>query len=259
MEFFDSHTHLDHPDFDADREETISRAKSAGVTRMITVGPSDGIASSHRAVALARKHEGIWATAGIHPHDVAGEFSYDELRSLAGEPEVVAFGEIGLDFYRDWSPFDLQEKHFHLQLELAVEIGKPLIIHSRNAGEQCLRILAEHHAERLGGVFHCFSEDAVFAGKLADLNFLVSFPGSLTFRNAHAIRKAAEEIPLDQILIETDAPFLAPVPYRGKRCESSFIRETAMVLAQIRGISLEEAASATTENAMKLFFGRNQE
>lgn len=253
IELCDSHAHLDSREFDNDREQVIARAREAGVTRILAVGPSDGIESSRRAVALARSHEGISASVGIHPHDVARPFSYDELRELARDEKVVAFGEIGLDFYRDWSPFDLQEEHFRRQIELALEIKKPLIIHSREAGEKCLAVLKEYGAAKLGGVFHCYSEDAAFARKLADMNFLISFPGSLTFKNAHSTRDAAKAIPLDQILIETDAPFLAPVPYRGKRCESAFVLETAKVLAQVKGLSLEDVAAATTKNAMALF------
>jgi len=253
LEFCDSHAHLDSAEFDADREEMISRAKRAGVTRLIAVGPSDGNESSKRAIALAKSHEGIWATVGIHPHDVARPFSYDELRELAKEEKVVAFGEIGLDFYRDWSPFYLQEEHFRRQVELAIELKKPVIIHSREAGEKCLAILKEHGAQEVGGVFHCYSEDAAFAKKIAEMNFLVSFPGSLTFKNAHSTREAAKAIPLDQILIETDAPFLSPVPYRGKRCESAFIVETAKALADVKEISLEEVSAETTRNAMRIF------
>ncbi len=253
LELCDSHAHIDSREFDTDREEVIARARDTGVTRIIAVGPSDGIESSRRAAALARTHEGIWAAVGIHPHDVAGAFSCDELRELAMDEKVVALGETGLDFYRDWSPFDLQEKHFRRQIELALEIKKPLIIHSRQAGEKCLAILKEHHAENVGGVFHCYSEDAAFARKLADINFLVSFPGAITFKNARSTREAAKAIPLDQILIETDAPFLAPAPYRGKRCESAFILETAKTLAQVKGLPLEEVAAETTKNAVKLF------
>ncbi len=253
MELFDSHTHLDHADYDDDRDVMIARAQAAGVTRMISVGPSDGIASSERAIALAKTHDRIWATVGIHPHDVAKEFTYDALLILAQEEKVVAIGETGLDFYRDWSPFDLQEKHFRLHIELAQEVKKPLIIHSREAGPQCLKILKSMQANLLGGVFHCYSEDAAFAKELVEMNFLVSFPGSLTFKNAHALRETAKAIPLEQILIETDAPFMAPVPYRGKRCESAFLVETAKTLAAIKGLSLEEVAAATTANAMRVF------
>lgn len=253
MEFFDSHCHLDHVEFDDDRDAMIARAKAAGVTRMLTIGPSDGIESSRRAIALARQHDGVWATAGIHPHDVARDFSFDELRALAQEPEVVAVGEIGLDFYRDWSPYDLQEKFFRLQIELALEVKKPLIIHSRSAGAQCIQILREHHAEDAGGVFHCYAEDAAFARELRDLNFSVSFPGSLTFKNAAALREIAAAIPIDQILIETDAPFMAPVPHRGKRCESAYLPKVAEQLAALKGLSVEEVAAQTTRNAMKRF------
>lgn len=253
MEFFDSHTHIDHVDFDNDREEVILRAKSLGVTRMLTVGPSDGIDSSRRAVAIANSHEGIWASIGIHPHDVEKDFTYDALRALASNEKVVAIGESGLDYFRDWSPFDKQEEHFRLHIELALEIKKPLIIHSREAASQCLKILKSMHADLIGGVFHCYSEDADFAKELASMNFLVSFPGSLTFKNAQALRETASKIPIEQILIETDAPFLSPVPHRGKRCESAYVVETAKCLSQIKGVPLEYIAELTTTNAIRLF------
>lgn len=253
MELFDSHTHLDHRDFDEDREEMIARARAAGVTRMLCVGPSDGIESSRRAVNLAETHEGVWASVGIHPHDCNRPFEYSELETLAKHPKVVAFGEIGLDFYRDWCPFDIQEKHFHLQLDLALSIGKPLIIHSRNAGEKCLEILEDRGAEAVGGVFHCYSEDAEFAERIGKMGFLVSFPGSLTFKNAEGLRDVARKLPLDRILIETDAPFLAPVPHRGKRCESAWLLETAKTLASLKGLPIEKVAEITTMNAVRLF------
>lgn len=253
LEFVDSHTHLDVPDFDGDREEVIARAKAVGVTRIVTIGPSNGIESSRAAIKLANSHDGIWASVGIHPHDVAKPYEISELQKLSQEPKVVAFGEIGLDFYRNWSPFDLQEEHFRLQLELAKRIKKPLIIHSREAGLKCLEILKEYHVEDLGGVFHCYSEDAEFAKKLRDINFLISIPGSLTFKKAYKLQEAAKETPLEQLMLETDAPFLAPVPYRGKRCESSFLIETAKCLAAIKGISLKEVAETTTANAIRFF------
>ena len=253
MDICDSHTHLDAPDFASDREEVISRAKAAGVSRIVTSGSGYGIDSIERTIEIARSHEGIWATAGFHPHEAGNVCDFEKLKSLALQKEVVAIGEIGLDFFRDWSPFDLQEKIFHEQIELALEIRKPLAIHSRNAGEKVLKILREHKASVIGGVFHCYAEDDIFAKEIARENFLVSFPGTLTFKNTHRTREIAKAIPLEQIMIETDAPYMAPVPYRGKRCESYMVVETARMLAEIKGLTLEETARVTTENAIRLF------
>lgn len=253
----DTHTHLDSKEFDADREEVIQRARDAFVTRIITVGASDGVASAHRAIALAEKYDFIWATAGVHPHDAGKGCNLEELRTLAQHPRVVAVGETGLDFYRDWSPKPDQYRYFEAQVSLALEIKKPLVIHSREAGNECLRILHEMGAAAVGGVFHCYAEDAGFASKLRDINFLVSFPGVLTFKKALVAKQAAKEIPIDQILVETDAPYMAPEPFRGKRCETSHVVQTARVLAEIKGLSLDEVAEATTRNALRLFRAMN--
>jgi TatD DNase family protein len=162
-------------------------------------------------------------------------------------------GETGLDFFRDWAPKDKQYEAFIMQIGVAKRVRKPLVIHSRDAGQEVLRVLEEHGAAEVGGVFHCFSEDVAFAQRLRDLNFKVSFPGQLTFKKAETLRKVCEQVPLDQILIETDSPFLAPEPHRGKRCEPAFVVETARRLASIRGIPLEELARITTSNALSLF------
>ena len=216
IEFFDSHTHLDSEEFDADREQVIERAQKAGVTRILSVGASDGFESAKRVIALVEKYPFIWASAGIHPHDAETEFNPDYLDELLTHPKVRAVGETGLDFFRDWSPRDLQEKWFRAQIKAAKKVSKPLIIHSREAGNECLAILQEEEAKTVGGVFHCYAEDATFAEKLRKINFLVSFPGTITFKKADNVREAASNIPLEQIMIETDAPYMAPVPYRGK-------------------------------------------
>lgn len=255
IEITDSHTHLDSPDLIAEQDAIVQRALAAGVTRMITIGASGGLASAHRAVELAARYPHVWATVGVHPHDAGGDFSRSELTELAGKPKVVGIGETGLDFFRDWSPKEKQYEAFITQIEVALEVGKPIVIHSREAGEECIKILIEHGAEKVGGVFHCYAENAEFAERLRELNFLVSFPGTLTFKKADTIRAICAAIPLDQIMVETDAPYMAPEPHRGKRCEPAFVAETLKVLAHVKGISVEEAATATTANAKRLFKG----
>jgi TatD DNase family protein len=267
----DSHTHLDQECFHEDLEDVIGRAHEAGVTRLLTIGAGggadeqfpNGLGSAHRAVRLAERFPSIYAAVGIHPHDAGGAAADPEyirtLRELARHPKVVAIGEIGLDYFRDWSPFEAQRIVFRQQIALALEVEKPIIIHSRNtsglndAGQECLAALSEAGADRVGGVFHCFSESADFARTLATMNFRVSFPGSLTFRKAGPLRDIAREIPLEQILVETDAPYMAPEPHRGKRCESMFVTEVALVLSEIKGISYEECCRVVTQNTVKLF------
>jgi len=249
----DSHTHLDAEAFNEDRDAVIERAVNAGVTRLITIGAGRGIDSARAAVALAANNAHIWATVGIHPHDTGADLALPEIETLASHPRVVAIGETGLDFFRDWAPVDKQHRYFEKQIELALRVKKPLIIHSRDAGSQCLEILQRLGAAQVGGVFHCYSEDAAFAQTLRTMNFLVSFPGALTFKKSTATREICKNIPLDQIMVETDAPYLAPEPYRGKRCESSFVVETARCLATVHGIPFEEVARITTANALRLF------
>lgn len=254
VELFDSHTHLDAKEFDADRESVIKRAQEHGVSRILTVGAGNGTQSAKNAIALAEKYSFIWASVGVHPHDSGSVgFTDKTIDHLASHEKVVAIGETGLDYFRDWAPKEAQEHWFRQQIRLAHAVQKPLIIHSRDAGEDCLNILLEENASTVGGVFHCFAEDARFAARLLEMNFYVSFPGTLTFKNANTVRDAARAIPVEQILIETDAPYMAPVPYRGKRCETAFIVETAKMLAEVKDCSLEEIAKHTSENACKLF------
>lgn len=253
MELFDSHTHLDADAFAADREEVILRAREAGVTRIVTIGAGYGQDSMARALAVAEQHEGIWCSAGIHPHDAATPHDVTPLREHLQHPKVVAVGETGLDFFRDWAPADLQERWFRTQIELAHEFRKPIIIHSRAAGADCMRILREMEAEKIGGVFHCFSEDAAFAAQLSEMNFLISIPGSVTFKKAENVREVVRAVPLEQIMLETDAPFLAPEPHRGKRCESALMVHTAAMVAAVKGLTVEQVAEATTATACKFY------
>ena len=247
----DSHAHLEMKEFDRDREEVIKRAMQAGVDFIVSVGTN--LALSKKAVALAEKHENIYATVGVHPHDVAktDKSTYEVLKELAHKPKVVAYGEIGLDFFRNISPQEKQIELFGRQLELAKELQLPVIIHDRDAHEQTLRMVSNSSVCR--GVFHCFSGDYDMAKQCIDLGFYISVPGVVTYDKAKTIQDVARRVPLSSLLLETDAPYLAPIPQRGKRNEPSFIIHTAKKVAELKGLSLEEVAQITTQNAKSLF------
>ena len=253
VELIDTHAHLDGEDFTGDIEQVVQRAHEAGVSTIINIGATDGFLGAERSLKLTDTYKNIWCSVGIHPHDAQLPSDTTRLRELANHPKVRAIGETGLDFFKEWSPKDDQTRWFRLQIELAHERNLPLIIHSREAGRECLAILQEMEAEKVGGVFHCYAENAVFAEQLRAMNFLVSFPGILTFPKAVNIHEAAREIPLEQIMLETDAPYLAPVPFRGKRCESAYVRHTAERLSYLRNESLETIARVTTENARRFY------
>ena len=249
----DSHTHLAAKDFDADREEVIQRARDVGIELLICIGAGYGAESARAAVQLAEKHSFVFASIGIHPNDAAHPFDAALLGELARHPKVVAIGETGLDYHWNYASKEQQEIWFRHQIELALEVKKPVVIHSREAGEDCFRILSEYPVASVGGVFHCFAEDAAFAARLRQLSFLISIPGTVTFKNAELLRSVAREVPLDQIMLETDAPFLAPIPYRGKRNEPAYMIETVKKIAECRGMSVDDIAKATSENARRLF------
>lgn len=254
IELIDTHAHLSAPDFSHDIDEVIKRANKNSINTIINIGAGYGLESAKNAVALAEKYDCLKASVGIHPQNATENISeLTTIRELAQHPKVVAIGETGLDYYRDWAPKDAQMQWFKAQIDLARELKKPLIIHSRDAGQDCFDTLNNLNASEVGGVFHCFAEDAEFAKKLVDINFLVSFPGTITFKKATALRMIVKNIPLEQIMVETDAPYMAPEPNRGKRCESSFMLDTAKMLADIKEKSLEEIAEITTRNAKKLF------
>jgi len=249
----DSHAHLEMKEFDSDREDVIKRAGNEGVDFIVTVGTN--LKLSQKAVALAAKYENIYATVGVHPHDVAhtDESTWGSLKELvnANREIIVAYGEIGLDFFRNISPEEKQIEAFARQLELASELNLPVVIHDRDAHEQTLKIVKSSGVRR--GVFHCFSGDYEMAGKCIDLGFYISVPGVVTFDKAKTIQDVVQRVPLSSILLETDAPYLAPVPHRGKRNEPSFIVNTAKKVAEIKKIPWEEVAQATACNAMNLF------
>ncbi len=249
----DSHAHLEMKEFDADREEVIGRAGDEGIDFIVTVGTN--LKLSRKAVALADKYENIYATVGVHPHDVANtdEKTWGALKELVNTHReiIVAYGEIGLDFFRNLSPREKQIEVFGRQLELAQELNLPVIIHDREAHQQTLEIVRASKVR--SGIFHCFSGDYEMAKQCIDLGFYISIPGVVTFDKAKTIQDVVERIPLSSLLLETDAPYLAPVPHRGKRNEPSFIIHTAKKVAQIKNISWTEVAQTTAQNAMNLF------
>ncbi|MEW5723600.1 MAG: TatD family hydrolase [Thermodesulfobacteriota bacterium] len=249
----DTHCHLDLEDFDPDRAEVIQRAREAGVVQMITIGIDPD--SSARAVRLAQEHDFIRATVGHHPHEAQALKDRDlvRLRDLARHEGVVGFGEIGLDFYRDRSPRRVQRRRFDDLLHLGLELGLPLIIHDRDAHQEVLEQITVAGGGRNGGVIHCFSGDYDLARRFIDLGFHVSIPGTVTYKKAEVVREVARRLPLDVLLVETDAPFLAPAPFRGRRNEPALVRYTAEEVARIKGVGFEEAAAAFTANARALF------
>ncbi|MEW6447769.1 MAG: TatD family hydrolase [Bacillota bacterium] len=252
MQLTDTHCHLDDERFEADRAKVIERARAAGVTQIITVGYD--IDSSRRAIDLAGLLPGVFAVVGVHPHDAAAAPpDYIEvLRRLAREPRLVAVGEIGLDYYRDLSPRPVQREVFIAQLRLARELGLPVVIHCRDAHGEVYEIL-KREAAGLAGVMHCFSGSWEEAKRFLALGFHISIAGPVTFPQSTKLVEVARRVPLDRLLLETDAPYLTPVPHRGKRNEPAYLVHTAQKVAGIRGISLEELASATAENAKRLF------
>lgn len=248
----DSHAHLELEEFDKDRDEVIERAKEAGVGAIVAVGID--LADSKKAVALARRYPMVYATVGVHPHDAAAvnPETYEELRALADEDKVVAYGEIGLDFFRNRSPREVQIRRFGEQLDLSVELGLPVIIHDRDAHAETVEMLKAHKG-KLRGVVHCFSGDYEMARQCIDLGYYISIPGTITYKKSDVLRHVVQNVPLERLLVETDAPFLAPEPKRGKRNEPAFVFHTARRVAEIRGTLYEVVANTTAQNARELF------
>jgi len=252
----DSHAHLDDARFASDLGAVLDRAREAGVQRIVTVGT--GLASCEAAIALAQRNPGfVWASVGIHPHDAAGadEAALARLSELARSPGVVAIGETGLDYHYDRSPRDVQRAVFESQIRMALRLDLPVVVHCREAYEDCLAILKEHAGSGLRGVLHCFAGDRPAAEALIGTGFFISFAGPLTFPNAGKLREAARFVPLDQLLIETDCPYLAPQAVRGRRNEPAFVRHVAEALAGLRGMTAGEVAEKTSANAARLFRG----
>ena len=252
LELFDTHAHLHVPEFDGDRAEMMSRARQAGVTRMLTIGTE--VPTSRAAIALAEAEPDVWATVGVHPHDAADADAgvLTEIERLAGGPRVVAVGEIGLDFFRDLSPRDVQERVFRHLIGLARRVRKPVVVHCRDAHAEVLAILGEEGASEVGGIMHCFSGDVEIARRCLDLGLLVSLAGPVTYPNARALPDVARFVPADRLVIETDCPFLPPQGYRGKRNEPAYLALTAARVAELRGEPLEEFARRASDNARRL-------
>ena len=252
MRLVDSHCHLDDPKFDEDREQVIERARAAGVERMMAIGTGNGPPDLEVAVRQADRYPFMYATIGVHPHDAskASPESFSRLRELSAHHKVLAVGEIGLDYHYDFSPRDVQRSVFEQQLAIAAEAKLPVVIHTREAWEDTLAILrSKWHG---GGIMHCFTGDEQQAREALDLGFHLSFGGVLTFPKAENVRQAARITPDDRLLVETDCPYLAPVPHRGKRNEPAFVVESARRLAEVRGRAIEEIAELTTENFERL-------
>ena len=251
----DTHCHLDVDDFDADRAEVLARARASGVSTMICIGSGRDVGAARAAVRLAAEEPDIFAAVGVHPHDVAhmAEADWTELAALARAPRVVGVGETGLDYYYNHSPQDAQRAAYRRFVALAREVGRPVISHVRDAHDDAFEVLAATGARDLGGVIHCFTGGVAEARRYLELDQHLSFSGIITFKSAGPIREAATFAPLDRILVETDAPFLAPIPYRGKRNEPAYVAKTLETLAILRGISVDEADRQTSENARRLF------
>ena len=281
--FIDSHAHLEGKRYDADRDEVLKRAKSAGVTTYLAIGNGDGPDTADCGIRLAEQYNGrpeypeIWASVGIHPHEasLANEAAYAQLAAWARHPRVVAWGEIGLDYFYDHSPREVQKEVFRRQMELAKAADLPIIIHCRpsdnseNAWDDCLAMIAKHWvgekrsakgespepgaASQLSGILHCFTGSVEHAHRALDLGFLISFAGNITFPKAQNIRDAAQMVPLDRMLIETDSPYLAPIPHRGQRNEPMFVIEIARKTGELRRITAEAIGEQTAENFRRFF------
>ena len=252
----DTHAHVDMDAYDEDRAEVIQRARDKGVDYILNIGCD--IESSIRSIELAERYDFIYGTAGVHPHDVKNidGHTYDDLRGLLAHPKMVALGEIGLDFYKNYSPKDQQKEHFRKQVELARELKKPIIVHSREASEDTISILSDYfpkNSSARSGIFHCFSGNQELADRALEMGFYISFSGSVTFKKSDELRAVTKTIPADRLFIETDCPFLAPAPMRGKRNEPSYIIHTAQLVADLRGLNIKDVQRTTALNFFELF------
>lgn len=251
-ELFDTHAHLHFPQFAADLDAVLARARAAGVRRLLTVGTD--VETSGAAIALAAAHPDVWASVGVHPHDAAAadEAALAEIARLAAGPRVVAIGEIGLDFFRDLSPRDRQEAVFRRLLGLARRAGKPAVIHCRDAHARTLALLGEERVGEVGGIMHCFSGDVDIARRCLDLGMLISLAGPVTYPNARALSEVARFVPADRLVVETDCPFLPPQGHRGRRNEPAYLAVTAARVAALRGEPLDALARRLSDNARAL-------
>jgi TatD DNase family protein len=260
--YVDSHAHLDGKQFDSDREAVIARARAAGVSTLVAIGNGDGPATSDCGIRLAEKYDFMYATIGVHPHEarLATDADFEQMAQWAKHPKIIAWGEIGLDYFYDHSPRPVQKSVFLKQLKLAQAGKLPIVIHCRpsngsdDAWDDCLSMIRDQWAANgLGGILHCFTGNWEQAKRGLDMGFMLSFAGNVTFPKAQTIRQAAKQVPLERMLIETDSPYLAPVPYRGKRNEPAFVVETARYLGGLRGLEGEEVGAQTTKNFHHFF------
>lgn len=251
----DSHAHIQGEEFAGDVEGVVSRAREAGVEKIIAAGGAGDLSSNDAAIQLARSFPNLFATVGMHPHDAkeVGEEDFARVKELAQGPEVVAIGETGLDFYYTHSPREVQTKIFRRFIQMALETELPLVVHDRDAHREIADMLQQEGGGKLQGVIHCFTGDYDAAKKFLDLGFYLSFSGIVTFKNAEPLREVVKKVPLNRIFVETDSPYLAPVPHRGKRNEPAFVRFVAEVVADVKGMPLEEMARVTSNNAGYLF------
>ena len=260
--FVDSHAHLEMEQFDTDREPVIARARENGIENIVAIGSGTGPGSLDCGIKLASQYDFIYATIGIHPHEarLATDADFRELERLANSPKVIAWGEIGLDYYYDHSPREVQREVFIKQMELARLANLPIVIHCRpsdnseNAWDECLELIQQRWSSTgLGGILHCFTGTWRHAERALDMGFMISFAGNVTFAKAQQIRDVAKQAPFDRMLIETDSPFLAPVPHRGKRNEPAFVKEVARQIGELRGVSTEEVGQQTSDNFRRFF------
>ena len=255
--FIDSHAHIDGHEFDNDRNEVIERAAAAGVSLILNVGTGDPHSGAfERAVELGKAHESVYTAIGTHPHDARlyDDAAEDKIKQLINNDRVIAWGEIGLDFHYDNSPRDVQVEIFKRQLRAAHECELPVVIHTREAEAETIDVLqSEYKDAHRRGVFHCFSGSMDLAQRALEIGFMISFSGIVTFKKAGELREIAKQVPLDRLLIETDCPYLAPIPYRGKRNEPAYVVEVARCLAGIHGVEIEEMAQITSENFRRFF------
>ncbi len=251
--FIDSHCHLDFPDLQADQRNVLNLMRENAVTHALTISTTLKTFPAVRAVAEANAN--IWCSAGVHPDEQVDDHepTVEELLGLAAHPKVVAIGETGLDYFRLTEPLDWQRERFRIHIRAAIACAKPLVIHTRNAHADTLRLMREENASKAGGVMHCFTETQAVADAAMDMNFYISFSGIVTFKSAKDLKEVAKHVPLNRMLIETDSPYLAPMPYRGKMNQPGYVKHVAEHIAELRGITVEEVAQATTANFFALF------
>jgi len=251
----DTHAHIQVEDFSRDIDGVISRAREAGVDKVIVVGGAGALSSNESGLKLCGRYPGLFASVGIHPHDAleVSREDFEGLRKLAEDPKVVAVGETGLDYYYEHSPRPLQRELFTRFIHMACDMGLPLIVHNRDAHREVAELIRNEGEGDVSGVIHCFTGDWPAAQAFLDLGLYLSFTGIITFKNAGALREVVQRVPLDRLLVETDSPYLAPVPHRGKRNEPAFVQHVVDVIAQVKGLSLDEVARTTTYNAQVLF------